>query len=211
MPEGLSNVVAIAATIHTLALVGSGAPAITVQPFSRLVQEGSSVNLTAMAAGLGSLSYQWQFNGADILGATNSTLHLPNVQAACAGAYALVVTNALGPATSQAAILTTIPTVPDIVQQPEEETVATAGGTVALSVVVGPGTEPFNYQWLLNGTNMAGATSPWLVLPNVQAAQAGVYAVVVTNATGSVTSQAALLTVTPAAPVIDLNPWSLAT
>ena len=82
---------------------------------------------------------------------------------------------------------------------------------MALSVVVGPGTEPFNYQWLLNGTNMAGATSPWLVLPNVQAAQAGVYTVVVTNAAGSVTSQAALLTVTPAAPVIDLNPWSLAT
>ncbi len=52
-----------------------------------------------------------------------------------------------------------------------------------------------SYQWLFNGTNIAGATGTSLSLSNVQPAQAGIYAARVSNAFGSVMSSNAVLTV----------------
>ena len=57
-----------------------------------------------------------------------------------------------------------------------------------------------SYQWRLNGTNIAGATSTSLTLSNVQPAQAGNYSLRVTNAFGSTDSSNAVLTVNPAPP-----------
>ena len=52
------------------------------------------------------------------------------------------------------------------------------------------------YQWLKDGTNLAGATSASLLLNSVTTNQSGLYTVLVANAAGSVTSAPALLTVT---------------
>src|SRR5439155_17042136 len=41
---------------------------------------GGTVSLAALAVGAAPLRYQWQFNGADISGATNSTLPLADVR-----------------------------------------------------------------------------------------------------------------------------------
>jgi hypothetical protein len=62
--------------------------------------------------------------------------------------------------------------------------------------VTANGTEPLSYQWNFNGTNIDGAANTTLTLTNVQASQAGNYAVLVTNAYGSVLSSNAMLTVT---------------
>jgi hypothetical protein len=51
------------------------------------------------------------------------------------------------------------------------------------------------YQWTFDGTNLAGATADSLLLTNVQPAQAGTYAVVITNVVGSITSSVASLNV----------------
>ncbi len=59
---------------------------------------------------------------------------------------------------------------------------------------------PWTYQWLFDGTAMAGATSYYLSVPNAQPAQSGYYSVIVSNASGSVTSQVAELKVFIAAP-----------
>jgi hypothetical protein len=87
---------------------------------------------------------------------------------------------------------------PFISVQPTNRTV-TLGANVTFSAAAG-GTPPLSYQWQLNGTNIAGATATALTLTNVQPAQAGVYALVVTNAAGSTTSSNALLTVNPPPP-----------
>src|ERR1019366_9359794 len=84
-------------------------------------------------------------------------------------------------------------TAPFITSQPTNQTV-TAGGTATFTVAAG-GTPALSYQWRLNGTNIAGATGTSLALSNVQPAQAGNYAVVVTNDYGSTNSANALLTV----------------
>ena len=54
------------------------------------------------------------------------------------------------------------------------------------------------YQWYFDDTNaLGGATNSYVVLADVQAAQAGAYTVVVTNVYGAVTSAPAMLSVIP--------------
>jgi hypothetical protein len=64
------------------------------------VYEGASVDFLVSAQGFGSLSYQWQKDGVDLLAATNSTFTLPKASTADSGAYAVVVTSADGSAIS---------------------------------------------------------------------------------------------------------------
>ncbi|MBS0632467.1 MAG: immunoglobulin domain-containing protein [Verrucomicrobia bacterium] len=85
------------------------------------------------------------------------------------------------------------PNAPVITSQPQGQTVST-GGT-AQFFVVATGSPAPTYQWTLNGAPVAGATGSTLSVANVQAANAGTYAVIVTNAQGSVTSNGATLTV----------------
>ena len=80
-------------------------PAITAQPGSKLVPAGATVTLTVSAIGGQPLSYQWRLNSAPIAGATNASLVVTNVQAAQAGDYTVVVTNAGGTVTSDVAKL----------------------------------------------------------------------------------------------------------
>ncbi len=81
---------------------------------------------------------------------------------------------------------------PAILQPPASQTTY-AGGAVTFTVQASGGTLPLYYQWLGNGTNLPGATNATLNLPAVTAANTGVYAVVVTNVAGSVTSSVANL------------------
>lgn len=82
---------------------------------------------------------------------------------------------------------------PTIVTQPVSQTQA-LGGTATFSVTA-TGTPSPTYQWKKNGATLSGATSSTYQIINVQVADAGSYAVDVTNASGSITSSAATLTV----------------
>ena len=62
------------------------------------------------------------------------------------------------------------------------------------------GVGPFAYQWLFNGMALVDATNRIFYVTNAQAAQSGYYSVLVSNASGSVTSQVALLKVFVSAP-----------
>src|SRR6185436_5709939 len=64
--------------------------------------------------------------------------------------------------------------------------------------VTATGSAPLSYQWSEDGVNIPGATNASLTLINVQANQAGNYAVVIMNAYGNVTSSVVVLTVNPA-------------
>lgn len=102
-----------------------------------------------------------------------------------------------------------VPDPPSIASQPAGATVY-AGADFALAVAV-QGTPPFAYQWSFNGQPLAGKTSSQLVLAGLTRAQEGTYAVVVTNAAGSVTSRNAVLAVKEPVSSARLQPlWSLA-
>jgi hypothetical protein len=82
---------------------------------------------------------------------------------------------------------------PAITAQPQGQSIS-PGGAATFSVVA-IGSNPLFYQWKYNGADMTGQTNTTLVLNNVQAAQAGNYAVSVSNAIASVTSSTAILSV----------------
>ena len=80
-------------------------PQIVIQPSSQLVTPGVNVTFSVSAIGTPSLHYQWQLNNTNLIGATNTTLALNNVQPTNTGNYLVVVTNAFGTATSTTARL----------------------------------------------------------------------------------------------------------
>ncbi len=84
--------------------VSASAPVFTTQPSSQTIAAGSTVVFNAVASGGG--TYQWEYNGAAMAGATSDTLVIASSSAANAGSYVCVVTNSAGSARSQTATLT---------------------------------------------------------------------------------------------------------
>jgi len=175
-------------------------PAITMQPTNQTVLVDGMAVFAVAAGGTPPLSYQWSLNGTNLDGATNTSLTLTNVQLSQAGNYAVTVTNMLGSITSSNAVLTVNGLPPTISTQPTDQSVL-VGGTAAFTVAAN-GTPPLSCQWSWNGTNVNGATNTSLTLTNVQLSQAGNYAVLVTNAFGSISSSNAVLTVNPPPPCV---------
>jgi len=81
------------------------APEITAHPHGLAIAATSSADLSATAIGSGLLSYQWQFNGAELPGANAASLALANIATSHAGRYELVVANSFGSVTSAPAFL----------------------------------------------------------------------------------------------------------
>ena len=81
------------------------------------------------------------------------------------------------------------------------------GGGITLSASA-VGVTAVTYQWLRNGTPIAGATTSTYSIASAAAGDAGTYSVTVANSYGSVTSIAVPLTVTGGPPVITLPPLS---
>mgnify|MGYP005836594819 CR=1 FL=1 len=192
-----SNVTVTVGAVATqdFQLEQSAAPIIVHQPQSQSIVVGGDAVFSVTATGNPAPGYQWRFNGADIPGATSSGYARSNVTPADAGVYSVRVANTVGSVVSSNAVLTivTSDSPPLITTYPQSETV-TVGASVTLTGAA-QGTGPLSYQWRFNGADLAGATTPSLMLSNVQAANAGTYTLTVTNAAGSDTSLPATLTV----------------
>ncbi len=81
-------------------LVDGTPPTIVTQPQSVVVLPGSAATFTVTATGTAPLSYQWRFNGTDLVGQTGSSLFLPSVQSSSVGDYTVIVSNPYGSVTS---------------------------------------------------------------------------------------------------------------
>lgn len=77
-----------AGSVHSLAVLG--------QPFQRTAVAGDSTAFSAGQFANRLATFQWQFNNANIDGATNSTLVLGNVCWTNSGIYRVVISNTLG-------------------------------------------------------------------------------------------------------------------
>jgi hypothetical protein len=130
-----------------------------------------------------------------ILGATNSTLLLQNVQLADAGSYFVMVSNQYGHVTSSNAFLEVQAFPPTLTAQPADTSVFV--GKTAMFSAQASGTAPLHFQWQKGEVAVSNANSTSLTLANVQFADAGLYRLIVSNPFGSVTSRPASLTVNP--------------
>jgi hypothetical protein len=185
---------------HTV--VSAAAPSITAQPANQTVTAGQTATFSVTVAGTTPFSYQWQKGTTAISGATSASYTTaPTTTSDSGSQFSVVVTNAIGNATSNAATLTVngAAGAPSITAQPTNQTV-TAGQTATFSVTVA-GTTPFNYQWQKGTTAISGATSAsYTTAPTTAADSGSQFSVVVSNAVGNVTSNAATLTVNAAGP-----------
>jgi len=98
------------------------------------------------------------------------------------------------------------PAAPSIITQPTNQTVTLSSN--ATLVVRATGVPMPNYYWSKNGSPIAGGTNATYSITNVQAADSGQFVCVVSNASGTATSQLATLTVTALAPTITQQPAS---
>ncbi len=187
--------------------VSNTPPVITTQPVSQDTCSGSSAFLRVIASG-SNLKYQWQKNGVNMSGETNSTLVLGN-----SGAYRCIVSNGCGSVTSDSATVTAYdPT--SILSQPLSPTVC-AGTGITLSVATNLAqrwqwqklTAPNVWTNMVDGGNVSGSSSPNLQFSPLSAGDAGSYRCIASNGCNSVTSTTSVLTVnTPV--VITASPFA---
>src|ERR1700680_1508468 len=181
----------------SLSGTGTTALAITTQPESQSVTAGQTATFSVVATGTGTLTYQWKKGGTAISGATAASYTTPPTTSSDNGAqFSVVVTDSSGNLTSNPATLTVTasPVAPSITSQPANQTVAV--GQMATFSVTATGTATLTYQWKKNGAAIGGATSASYTTPATTSADNGAqFTVTVTNSVGSVTSNAANLTV----------------
>ena len=186
-------------------------PTLIQAPNAMLIRSGQTANFTVAAAGLPAPSLQWQTRAPNATGAwtavssgtgaTTGNYTTRVLSTADNGTqYRVVASNATGSAESAAVTVSVsdLDVAPTITAQPAGLSV-TAGNDAAFAIAA-RGTEALSYQWSKDGVALNGANSPVLRLPAVNAGQAGSYRVTVSNAAGTVTSDAALLTLSAGAP-----------
>ncbi|MDB6058112.1 MAG: Conserved repeat domain protein, partial [Verrucomicrobiales bacterium] len=172
----------------------------TLNDSDRLAVEGYLRQKYYQAIPLSGLTYQWQYNGINIAGATNTTLTVSNAQPAAAGSYTVGVCNGSACVTSSNAMLTVnIP--PFITQQPIDQNVIV--GTAASFTANADGTGPLSYQWKHNAANIVGATNTSLSIASAQQSDAGTYALVVSSPYGTATSSNAVLSVITSTLIVE--------
>jgi hypothetical protein len=187
-------------------------PVITRQPQNQTVARGQRATFTVGVSSPTPVTYQWQLKGVNIDSARDSVYTTRSADSTMdSTAYRVIVRNSAGSVTSTSALLLVIkPSLPIIIRQPQNQTVA-RGQRASFFVSVSSPT-PVSYQWQLNGVNIDSARdSVYTTRPADSTMDSTNYRVVVRNASGSVTSASALLRVTkpsPSLPVITRQPQS---
>ncbi len=172
------------------AAVSAELPVITVQPVEVKVTAGFPAVFSVVAAGGGTLRYQWRKNGVALAGATSATYRIDaTVQSdenygGTAG-YDVVVTGDGGSVTSTRAWLTVVEGGAYIIENPSGGSVKTG---LPYTLRVTAGESGVTYQWRRNGVAIAGATGASYLLSAVGTVNAGRYDVVVRNSFGEVYS-----------------------
>lgn len=191
-PVGVSTSMVAQLTVLVQAPVFSG------HPQSQSVGLASWMYLNCGASGIPFPDFQWQFNGTNIAGATNTWLYFPSVGSNDAGQYRVIASNVAGVATSQVATVTVFTQAPIFTAQPQSQAVYWSQDASFHANAYGAPAPA--YQWQFDGVDIPGQRAPSLHLSNVSTNDAGGYTVVISNFLGSVTSTVAYLVVNTAPP-----------
>ncbi len=171
-------------------------------PVSQSVGLGSNANFFGAVSGTPPFSYQWYHNenpltddGVHIAGSTTASLAISNLTTADAGNYTLSVSNLSGSDSATAVLTVMVP--PAITLQPVGRSVPPGLPTTFTAAASGIPTPA--YQWLLNGTNIPGATSASYANAAISTNALGFYQLVASNTMGVAVSSGAQLTFGPVA------------
>lgn len=194
--------------------LSSARPVIIYTSGSRAIAPGAGtyVEIGVNSSVLG-YKVQWKKDGVVVPNAFANSLSVPNFDESAEGTYTAEVTTATGTYTSQPIVLSLLESgsAPRIMRQPAAAR-RSAGTSVNFNVEV-DSISSATYQWRKDGVDIPGAGgSYWssFSIYAVKASDAGSYSVVVSNEAGSVTSDAAVLTVdeVSVAPIFATQPAS---
>ena len=129
-----------------------------------------------------------------LIGQTNSSLNITNLNPANSGGYFVVVSNVFNSVTSSVGYATVL-YAPTIVSNPKSVNLSLHGSNT-LSVSAS-GTSPLSYQWTFNTTNISGAIATNYSITNFALTNIGNYAAIVSNPYGTVTSTIASVQMLP--------------
>jgi hypothetical protein len=153
-------------------------------PSSQAAYPGDSVTLSVTAAGVSPFAYQWQSEGTNVPGATNTTFLFTAPAAPGTYHYSVHVVNSCGDA-SEPADLEVLPPGLEVLAPPPASLTVNAGGSVSLNITV-TGAPPFAYQWQLDGLGVPGATNASFTFTAPVVVGTYPYGVLVTNAYGDI-------------------------
>jgi len=184
-----------AVAFNSLGLTSTSAPvsitvasgfAFATSPLSQTIGVSNNATFSVTTTGTPA-SYQWQFNGTNVSGATQSSYMVSNAPLSASGIYTVVAVNNGQSITSAPATLTVLgpPTLGPI-------SIVTNGSDIVLSVSASDSV-PFYYKWELNGNGIPGATNGNLngtaiisyTITNAEPFDSGDYQVVVANIVAS--------------------------
>jgi RHS repeat-associated protein len=91
--------------LHLAGDIGKCPPTPRIIPGKINTFIGNTATFTVVGSGVAPVSYQWRYNGTNIVGATNATLNFTNLQLTNAGNYSVVLSNSQGVTTTSEALL----------------------------------------------------------------------------------------------------------
>jgi hypothetical protein len=171
-------------------------PQVTAHPNDASECLGESVSLISTASGTPTITGQWFVNGQEVTDSVNSTLTVTLDSSDSLFVYH-AFTNGCGTVNSDSAII--VPILPPTITEQPVDTVGCLGDDVRFRVKV-IGTEPFNYQWQLNGADVngsaySGANDFELEISGVNEGHEGTYTCIISNECGQIISDAGELDV----------------
>jgi hypothetical protein len=159
------------------------ATAVTSQPpiNTTVCEDDTEIQLSVEAIGTGTITYQWNYEGAEISGATNSMLNI-SANPENSGTYHCTVESECGSdITDDAEVLIQAATI--LTAQPPANMEACEGDTEIQLSVEADGTGTITFQWNYNGEEIPGATNPALGI-STDPEESGVYSCTITGECG---------------------------
>jgi hypothetical protein len=153
------------------ALVVNPAITITSQPEDAVSCPEASAEFEVSAAGMGPFTYQWQFEGDDIDGATDSTLVVEALTDNDLGDYRCEVTDVCGTVKTSNQVELVFPPEPVFIDSVED--VELCMGETALLFINAANAETF--QWFKDDAPIAGEVNFFLLIPSASDSDEGDY------------------------------------
>ena len=175
--------------------VNAGTSATT--PADQTVCQGGNASFSTTASGTGPFTYQWKLDGADIGGATNSSVSIATGSLSGGNhSVEVVVSGTCGTATKSATL--TVNTAPTITLNPVSQQVTPPNSVTFTAAANGTPAPTVQWQVSTNGgasfADIPGATSTSLTFATNASQNGNQYRAVFTNECGSATTTAATLT-----------------
>lgn len=176
------------------------APSFYYQPGPYTITVGDTLSLGVSVSGTSPFTYVWKRGTTTLATTTSSSYSKAGATSADAGSYTVTVTNVAGTITSSPFTVTVNPVTAPVFSSSPSSTTIDAGSSASLYSYVSNSTG-VTFQWYKGDVAISGATSYYYY-----ATEAGTYTVKATNAAGTTTSSAAVVTVRAAvAPTLSIS------